>query len=234
MKLLRWLEWLLMACGFLMLLAYLTALFQGRVLAEVEVKRFMLARQTRTTGTKTTSPVGPDAVDFNSWSKERIAAYEESLKARFAPPLAVLHIAKIQLTVPILEGTDELTLNRAVGHIGGTALPGQDGNVGIAGHRDSFFRGLKDIRPGDEITLLLSEGETTYVVDRLTIVEPRNVGVLRPGDRSSVTLVTCYPFHFVGDAPKRYIVHAALSSNGGATLSGAADNSLLRAQMIQR
>jgi len=101
-------------------------------------------------------------------------------------------------------------LNRAVGHIEGTASPGENGNVGIGGHRDSFFRGLKDVVTGDEIEILTQKESTTYVIDQITIVNPSDVSVLAPRSRSSVTLVTCYPFYFIGSAPQRYIVQATL------------------------
>ena len=110
----------------------------------------------------------------------------------------------------MLEGTDDLTLNRGVGHIAGTALVGEDGNIGIAGHRDGFFRGLKNIRVGDRIDLEEPDRIKTYVVERLEIVDPENVSVLRSSSRPSLTLVTCYPFYFIGAAPRRFIVHAVL------------------------
>lgn len=224
--LLRWIERVFLVFGLMMLFVYVTAFLHGKVLAQVEIERFILAQQ-KTSGQEAPLGGGTDAVDFKFWSRARIAGYEESLKARFAPPLAVLRIAKIRLTVPVLEGTDELTLNRAVGHITGTTLPGQEGNTGIAGHRDGFFRGLKDIKTGDEVTLLLLERKATYIVDRITIVEPNNVEVLRPGDRPSLTLVTCYPFYFVGDAPQRYIVHAALVSGNATAIDAGQQNASL-------
>ena len=121
----------------------------------------------------------------------------------------MLHISKIGLEVPLLDGTDDLTLNHAVGRISGTARPGESGNIGIAGHRDGFFRGLKDIGLGDTIALKTPQGTDTYVVDELNIVSPSKTDVLRAGLVPSLTLVTCYPFHFIGGAPQRYIVHAS-------------------------
>lgn len=123
-------------------------------------------------------------------------------------PLAVLRIPKIKLAVAVLEGTAESTLNRAVGHIETTALPGSDGNSGIAGHRDRFFRGLKDIRAGDLLELETLTSVDTYRVERTWIVDPHEVSVLDPTDSPSITLVTCYPFYFVGSAPQRFIVRA--------------------------
>lgn len=123
-------------------------------------------------------------------------------------PLAVLRIPKIKLNVAVLAGTAESTLNRAVGHIETTALPGSDGNSGLAGHRDRFFRGLKDIRAGDLLELETLTSVDTYRVERTWIVDPHEVSVLDPTDSPSITLVTCYPFYFVGSAPQRYIVRA--------------------------
>lgn len=149
--------------------------------------------------------------DFVLWSKLRIRQYEESLSHQFPPPLAVLRISRLNLEAPVLDGTDDLTLNRGVGHIEGTAYFGQNGNVGIAGHRDGFFRGLKDIKVGDRIDLEESNRNETYVVDHLEIVDPSDVSVLRSESQAALTLVTCYPFHYIGRAPQRYIVHATLA-----------------------
>jgi sortase A len=164
----------------------------------------------------TTRPAG---VDTSLWSDKRIRAYNESLSHAFGTPLAVLSIPKIHLEVPVFEGTDDVTLDRGVGRIAGTARPGQPGNLGIAGHRDGFFRGLKDVTTGDEIKLALPEGEATYVIDQITIVTPQDVSVLQPRPRSSITLVTCFPFYFVGSAPERYIVSASLRADAQPAVS---------------
>jgi sortase A len=154
----------------------------------------------------------PPTLDFSLWDKYRVRAYENSIAAgRRNIPLGVLRIPKINLEVPLLDGTDELTLNHAVGRIAGTARPRQQGNIGIAGHRDGFFRGLKDVGVGDAIELQTLEGADTYIVDRIQVVEPHDVGVLQPRSVASLTLVTCYPFYFFGSAPQRYIVTASLS-----------------------
>lgn len=127
-----------------------------------------------------------------------------------AEPLAVLRIPALHLEVPVLEGTDQFTLNRGVGRISGTSLPGEDGNIGIAGHRDGFFRSLKDIGMGNAIQLVTRSGTDVYLVDRIRITSPGDVTVLQPRTNRSLTLVTCYPFYFVGPAPSRYIVEASL------------------------
>jgi sortase A len=153
----------------------------------------------------------PD-VDFRLWSERRIEAYKEGTQEQSGTVLAVLGIPKIRLEAPVFDGTDELTLNHALGRIAGTARPDEGGNIGIAGHRDGFFRGLKDVKVGDAIDMSTLKGTATYVVDRIQIVSPRQVEVLRPTSVPSITLVTCYPFYFFGSAPKRYIVTASLST----------------------
>ena len=135
---------------------------------------------------------------------------DTSLSHVAGTPLAVLKIPKIHLEVPVFEGTDNLTLDRGAGRIAGTAQPGEAGNLGIAGHRDGFFRGLKDIEQGDEIRLDLPGGESAYVVNSISVVTPEDVSVLRSTPTPSITLVTCFPFYFVGGAPRRYIVSALL------------------------
>jgi len=127
-------------------------------------------------------------------------------------PIALLRIPKIRLEVPVLEGTDDLTMDRAVGFIASTARPGEEGNIGISGHRDGFFRGLKDIREGDGIELVSARGTDTYTIDRIVVVKPTDVSVLAPRQRPSITLVTCYPFYIAGSAPKRYIVQASMNT----------------------
>lgn len=149
--------------------------------------------------------------DFSLWSPQRIKHYQLSLAAQLGPPVALLRIPKIRLEVPVLEGTDDLTMDRAVGLIAGTARPGEEGNIGISGHRDGFFRGLKDIREGDGIELVTETGTDTYTIDHIVIVKPADVSVLAPRPRPSITLVTCYPFYFVGSAPQRYIVQASMN-----------------------
>jgi len=146
--------------------------------------------------------------DQTLWSPERIAAWRAALAEPAPPPPAVLRIPSLHLEVPVLEGTDRVTLDRGVGHIEHTAAPGADGNSGIAGHRDGFFRGLKDVVPGDSIELETLHEREQYRVDRLWIVDPTDVSVLDPTPTRSLTLVTCYPFYFVGSAPQRYIVRA--------------------------
>jgi sortase A len=163
-------------------------------------------------------------VNVKLWSEKRIAAYEQSLLERFDPPLAVLRIAKVNLEVPVLEGTDDLTLNRGVGHIAGTGRPGEEGNIGIAGHRDGFFRVLKDIGPGDAIEVVTPSRRDIYRVEQIILVYPNDVSVLQSRPGRWLTLVTCYPFYFVGSAPQRYIVQASLAGSEGSPNAGSRAN----------
>jgi len=155
--------------------------------------------------------------DFTLWSTKRIKEYEESLTTYLKPAIAVLVIPKIKVEVPVLDGTDELCLNRGVGRIAGTASPGEVGNIGIAGHRDGFFRGLKDIALGDAIEMITPRRTDIYTVDHVVIVAPNDTSILRAQSRPSLTLVTCYPFYFVGSAPQRYIVQASLTHSDSET-----------------
>jgi sortase A len=148
------------------------------------------------------------APNLELWADQRIRDYQESLQVEADPPLAVMTIAKLDIQVPVYNGTDEFNLTRGVGRIKGTARVGGAGNLGIAGHRDGFFRGLKDISVGDNIDLLTPAGREIYAVSSVEIVDPADVWVLAPTEEKTITLVTCYPFYYVGHAPKRYIVKA--------------------------
>ncbi len=123
-------------------------------------------------------------------------------------PLGRIEISSLGVGAMILEGIDDKTLRRAVGHIPGTAVPGQSGNVALAGHRDTFFRGLRNVHKDDEITLETLAGSYRYRVDQIQIVLPGDIGLLKNSGQPTLTLVTCYPFSFVGSAPQRFVVQA--------------------------
>lgn len=125
-------------------------------------------------------------------------------------PVGRLLIPRLALDVVALEGVDTATLRRGAGHFPGTAMPGQGGNASFAGHRDSFFRKLRDVRTGDEVTVEAPQGEFLYTVTETRIVEPSAVEVVGSLDGSHLTLVTCYPFDWIGPAPRRFVVRAAL------------------------
>ena len=135
------------------------------------------------------------AADRVLWSPTRISAWRKAVSEPGLVPLAVLRIPRVRLEVPVLPGTDDLTLDRGVGHIAYTVQPGTDGNSAIAGHRDSFFRGLKDIAIGDLIELDTKQESDVYRVERTWIVNPEDVSVLDPTPMRALTLVTCYPFY---------------------------------------
>jgi sortase A len=120
-----------------------------------------------------------------------------------------IEIPRLGVSVIVAEGTDEATLRRAAGHIEGTQLPGLSGNVGIAGHRDTLFRPLRNIRQDDVITLTTLQGQYRYRVLSTKVVSPHDVAVLNPDGHEILTLITCYPFYFIGPAPDRFIVRAA-------------------------
>jgi sortase A len=221
--LLIWIERILLIAGFSLLMFYGAARLESWLSAGAALKQFFGAEadgNSKSDGDR--DGMVPDSadrssehlqlpdVDFSLWGEQRINAFKRATGRQAKMPLAVLRIPKIRLEAPLFDGTDEITLNHAVGRIAGTARPGETGNIGIAGHRDGFFRGLKDVSVGDAIELKTLNGTATYIVDRLQIVSPRQVEVLRPTSVPSLTLVTCYPFYFFGSAPQRYIVTASL------------------------
>jgi len=210
-RLKKHLQRLLLLVGFGLLAFYAAAKLHELILSRAEMRHFEDQNSTRLNKSAeekraVQTPTAPP--DFVLWSEQRIQQYAESLSKYVASPLAVIRIDRVHVEAPVLEGTDDLTLNRGVGHIAGTALFGENGNVGIAGHRDGFFRGLKDIKVGDRIDMEETDRTESYIVDRLEIVSPKDVRVLHSGGTPSLTLVTCYPFYHIGRAPQRFIVHA--------------------------
>jgi len=218
---LRWAQRLLMIAGVLLLGLYVGSSFHAAIMSHIAASKFAAADASLTSReVEGTFREAPAKVDFTSWSANRVVAYEESLQRHFDPALAMMRIRRLGLEAPIFEGVDDLTLDRGIGHIPGTALPGATGNIAVAGHRDGFFRVLKDISPGDQIEVLTTTEKYTYGVDRVVIVLPNDVSVLDSGSAKSLTLVTCYPFYFVGSAPKRYIVQALLLRSDLLPVSG--------------
>ena len=216
----RSLERGLLLCGSLLLALFVFARVHQFIMLRVEMARFEARHLENTSGTSakpetTDSTNHSNAIDpalggnYELWSAQRIQSHESALN-RTIEPLAVLRIPKLHLEVPVLDGTSDFILNRGVGRIAGTSLPGQEGNIGIAGHRDGFFRGLKEISAGDTVELVTISGTDVYLVDQIRITSPGDVSVLRSRAKPSVTLVTCYPFYFIGPAPDRYVVEASL------------------------
>ena len=175
---------------------------------------------------------------FESWALDQRAAGQSASIGRFlesrvglvktSPPLPVaplpaadepsvrrgdlvgrLEIPRLGMSAIVLEGDDDRTLRLGVGHVPGTAFPGRRGNVALAAHRDTFFRPLRGIKPADRIAVTTTRGTYRYAVDFVRIVSPDDVAVLADTARPSLTLVTCYPFYWVGNAPKRFVVRAS-------------------------
>lgn len=212
--------------GALLALTWIGFRVSGKLSADAEVRRFEQALA-RTPPVAAPRPAGPAAgappplpadaprgtlpvpeADLALWSESRVQHYRETLAEPVGVPLALLSVPAIDLRVAVLEGTGALVLNRGVGRIRGTAGVDESGNIGIAGHRDGFFRGLKDVAVGDTIEWTTLGGTREYVITELTIVAPEDVSVLAPTPGPALTLVTCYPFYHIGKAPERFIVRA--------------------------
>jgi sortase A len=129
-------------------------------------------------------------------------------EARNSGLIGRLEIQRLGLSEMVVEGTSSSALRRGIGHVQGTAYPGERGNVGLAGHRDTYFRPLKDIRSGDRIRVRTPDGQFVYQVDTAMIVSPKRSDLLRDGRSARLTLVTCYPFYYIGPAPRRFVVIA--------------------------
>jgi sortase A len=123
-----------------------------------------------------------------------------------------IEIPRLGVVAVVRAGSDARTLRLAVGHIPGTAMPGERGNIGLAAHRDTFFRRLGDIRAGDDVRVVTPDGTFSYRVEGTKVVNPSDVWVLDPTERPALTLITCYPFSYVGSAPQRFIVRALLAA----------------------
>ena len=159
-----------------------------------------------------------DARLYQASAKRTLETEVETLKdsgsGQVRPPvnpgdvLGRIDIPRLGMSFAVLQGTSSHILRLGAGHIEGTPLPGEAGNSSIAGHRDTFFRELRNIREHDEIQLQTATGLFQYEVDWVKVVKPDDLSVLAPSTDSALTLVSCYPFYFVGPAPERFIVHA--------------------------
>jgi sortase A len=170
----------------------------------------------------------------STWYRHRQEAmrHEPAAQTPLATPISapfdrrafagLLEIPRIGLSEAFAEGDDTGTLDRAIGHLPDTPLPWETGNSAFAGHRDQHFRPLRKIRPGDEIRLVTPRGTLTYVVTRTFIVNPDEVWVLAPTGGRELTLITCYPFSFIGHAPQRFVVKAEPASTTAVPITVAA------------
>lgn len=218
MRVLRSIEILAWTAGVSMLVTYAGArswYAHGREegIASFDALRTELQGPSQAAAAQSSRLAEATPVDMSTWSPARVARYRESLQAR-AIPQAVLRIPSLNLVVPVFEGTSEENLNRGAGRIEGTARIGEPGNVGIAAHRDGFFRVLKDAQIGDVLLLERLEATDAYRIVAMTIVEPSDVSVLAATATHSITLVTCYPFYYIGSAPQRFIVRAEKTPAG--------------------
>ncbi len=195
-KLLRWSQRGLLACAVMMLGYCAFVVVDAGVFQERESRNLeRLLEDQRTTGA--------DSAQARLLSPPKIPS-----ASAMSGLIGRIEIARLGLSVMIIEGDDGKTLRRAAGHVPGTALPGQPGNVGISAHRDTFFRPLRNIQMSDVITLTTLQGVYHYRVVSTKVVTPQDVQVLDPTGGEVLTLVTCYPFYFVGAAPDRFIVRA--------------------------
>jgi len=187
-------------CGFVLLDARLNEAYQSL--------RFQQSLESLTPLNSGAENLPPSSLPAAETKPNPARTESPGITRRGGSALGRIEISAIGLEAMIMEGTDAKTLRRAVGHISGTPLPGQQGNVAIAGHRDTFFRALRNIREDDEITLTTLTGSYGYRVNSIQVVEPDDTAVLDNSDAAILTLVTCYPFYLVGPAPKRFVVRA--------------------------
>ncbi len=166
-------------------------------------------------GIGTLGVYGYESVEARRFQAEQTAAFEHAAKLERAPVkvsagglVGMLDVPRLQLSTPVIEGDDDRTLKRSVGHLPDTPMPWEAGNSAMAGHRDGLFRPLKDVRVGDEIRFRTTKDEFRYRVTKTAIVDPDDLSVLERQSETSLTLITCYPFYYVGSAPQRFIVHA--------------------------
>lgn len=197
----RMLQPILVGVGLALMLLYVVTLTAGEFGRRSDVAKFSSASAADNARlAQTTSP------DMSLWSAQRVRDFNLAAQAAVAPPLAVLRVPTLGLTVPVYPTTTEVHLNRGVGVIPGMGTPDRGGNLGLAGHRDGFFRVLKDIEPGMVIEVETHQRMHRYRVASIDIVGKADGRLLADTDDPTITLVTCYPFYFVGDAPRRFIV----------------------------
>ncbi len=206
-RILRWGQYFFFVVGILALSYCATVLLERWLFQTYQTWRFERALKDSQTSARAiqqpaSSPLAAQA------EADRARAESFGIDGLAGSPLGRIEISSIGLAAMIMEGVDGRTLRHAVGHIPGTPLPGQQGNVALAGHRDTFFRGLRNVHKDDEITLTTLHGSYRYRVHSTQVVEPKDTEVLDATADDILTLVTCYPFYFVGPAPKRFIVRA--------------------------
>jgi sortase A len=198
---LHWLEGTLLAIGVACLGWYGYSAIEARSFQHEQTVAFERAEETR----KRETAVAGAPVPVPAPSAPTTASKSEEADRNL---IGILEIPRLGLSTPVMRGDDDATLDVAVGHLPDTPDPWDVGNSAIAGHRDGLFRPLKNIRVGDQIHVRTTRGDLTYRVQTIRIVTPKDLSVLDPSSSSVLTLITCYPFNFVGNAPKRFIVRA--------------------------
>lgn len=214
---LRILEYICWAAGLVLVMVFFAGRFSQISQAEESVKQFesgiFLAQIPAAIATPASVDVAHfppyiDRINTDLWSDKRKTQYEDRKGKSLLLPEAVLYVDDLKLVVPVFPGAGEDSLSRGAGWIKSTTAVDEKGNIGLAAHRDSFFRPLKDIQIGQKIRIKTSRGERHFEVKQLSVVDPSQIEVLQPIQESRLTLVTCYPFYHVGKAPKRFIVSA--------------------------
>jgi LPXTG-site transpeptidase (sortase) family protein len=215
-------ELLSYSAGVLLAGFFVVQLAQGEVQRQDGIAEFeqMAQASGAAQGNEQTNATAEGAQDFENtgepdtslWAPGRLADYQASLKADLPPVLGVLEVPSVGLKVPVYSTNTDLVMDRGAGIIDGMAYPHEPGNIGISGHRDGYFRVLKDVQVGDTIVLQSTEGEKRFKINATKVVAISDTTLLRDTDDQTVTLVTCYPFYFVGHAPKRFIVTASLDT----------------------
>ena len=192
---------ILLGSGFALMALYVATLAAGEIGRRADVESFSTTSADSNSWRVQTPPP-----DMSLWSAQRVRDFKLAEKEIVAAPLAVLRVPALDLAVPVYPTTTEVHLNRGVGVIPGMALPDRGGNLGLAGHRDGFFRVLKDIKPGTVVELQTHRRMHRYRISSIDIVDKADGRLLVDTDDPTITLVTCYPFYFVGDAPRRFVV----------------------------
>jgi sortase A len=199
---LRWIERALLGVGAACLAWYTAAAWRAHT---YQAHQQAIAERSTLPGDPASQPRGTSGI-----TPGRPARAVPAPASGVAPgsPIGSLEIARVHLLASIVEGDDDASLEIAVGHLPDTPMPWEEGNSAFAAHRDTFFRPLRNVRPADEVRLATSHGDFRYRVVKTMIVNPEDLWVLDPTARPTVTLITCYPFNYVGHAPQRYVVRA--------------------------
>ena len=210
-KIRRTLHWVFLSLGLAALGYCVLFYFQGVLYQAYETREFeslMKSLEPAPSSTNQPSTSQPVITPKSEHTADGVVPKVHRIVKSKRNSIARMQVPRLGLSVMVIEGVDESRLNLGAGHVPGTALPGQPGNVAIAGHRDTFFRKLRDLQKDDTIELATPSGSYNYSVESMQIVDPSDVEVLRPSSEPRLTLVTCYPFVYIGPAPRRFIVQA--------------------------